>query len=239
MLHLFKNAVKHFGLPSRVRCDKGRENVDVAMYMLEHPLRGPGRGSVIVGRSVHNQRIERLWRDVFTGVIKFYKDLFLHLEDIGLFNCDDELAIYALHYVYLPRINRHLQEWQSSWIHHPLSSAHNCTPNQLWTSGLQQLSSSLSREFYNEVHCTCACIIIIILNSQGDLEEYGIDWEGPPLYDDSSEDSLIEIPSTDCPLSLDLYRVLSLEVNPLSESDCYGINLYVQVLQFLRAYSEV
>ena len=44
VLDLFKDAIHTYGLPSRVRCDKGCENVKVSMFLLTHPLRGIGRG---------------------------------------------------------------------------------------------------------------------------------------------------------------------------------------------------
>ena len=52
VLNLFNEAEATFGLPSRIRCDKGGENYDVGFYMLNHPQRGPGHGSIISGDDI-------------------------------------------------------------------------------------------------------------------------------------------------------------------------------------------
>ena len=144
-MELFQEAVDKYGLPSRVRSDKGGENVDVAMYMLSHPLRGPDRGSHIAGRSVHNQRIERLWRDLFAGCIYLFYNLFYSMEDDGLLDPSNELHIFALHYVFIPRINRNLDAFVAGHSRTPLRTEHGKTPLQLWVRGVL-LNPGLERE---------------------------------------------------------------------------------------------
>ena len=72
VLSVFTAAVDQFGLPSRIRIDRGGENVSVSEYMLDYPEHGPGRGRVIAGRRIHNQGIEILLRDLYAGCVCFF-----------------------------------------------------------------------------------------------------------------------------------------------------------------------
>jgi len=116
--NLFDIAILRCGCPSRVRTDKGGENTLVWERMLE--IRGSDRGSFIAGSSVHNQRIERLWRDVWTYVTSQFYYTFQAMETQGILNMDDPRHVFVLHFVFLPRINEVIEQFSKGWNRHPL-----------------------------------------------------------------------------------------------------------------------
>ena len=171
---LFKQATEQYGIPSRVRSDKGGENILVCQYMIT--VRGTDRGSHIAGSSVHNQRIEHLWRDVYRCVCSTYHELFYSMEANGFLDPVSELDLFVLHCVYLPRINKALTEFSRAWNLHPMQTARNWSPHQM-------MLNSMIREEH-------------ILDAVDD--DFGIDPDGPIAED---EIGTVIIPETVAPIS--------------------------------------
>ena len=60
---------------------------------------------------------------------------FTIMEEINILDINTDVHIFALQYVYLPRINSSLSQFQEAWNSHPLSSASTLSPHQLWIAG--------------------------------------------------------------------------------------------------------
>jgi hypothetical protein len=71
---MFLDAIEEFGIPSRVRGDRGAENKDVSVLMIL--LRGPNRASFMWGSSTFNTRIERLWVEVGSQFARRWRAFF-------------------------------------------------------------------------------------------------------------------------------------------------------------------
>ena len=217
VLELFENAVRSFGLPSRVRCDKGVENFHMCEYMIRN--RGTGRHSVIAGASTHNQRIERLWRDVYRCVASTFHSLFYHLEEFCNLDPLSETDLFVLHYVFLPRINQCLDEFLESWNRHPLRTERSWPPRKIWLNGIMH-------------PCNSTQVGIQSVTDSIDPDEYGVDEEGPlPLEMDCDDD--VVVPETIVPLVGRQLNAFQQAVDPLEQCDDLGISMFVRAKQLL------
>ena len=131
-LHNFFDSVVEYAVPGKVRVDGGSEFNHVERFMNE--LDGSKR--CIRGKSVHNQRIERLWRDVYNKVIVIYQGLFNHMENRHILSIENDIQMFALHTVFVPRLRADLNVWKNSWNTHPLRTQSNMTPMQIWNSDI-------------------------------------------------------------------------------------------------------
>jgi len=62
-------------------------------------------------------------------------------------------------------------------------------------------------------------------------EEYGIDDDGPVPLEDSDEP--VEVPPTGITLTQNFQQQLQVTIDPLRDSDCHGVDIYLAVVDFI------
>ena len=128
VLQLFHDAITIHGF-SQIHLELEEDN----------PERCINRGNFITRISGHNQHIERLWGEVIRCVVQHFRNIFLSLENEGVLDPANEVHKCALHYVYMPRINKTLDKFSNNWKYHLLSSAGNRSPYLVWHCGMVRL----------------------------------------------------------------------------------------------------
>ena len=84
---------------------------------------------------MHNVRVGRLHRDVYEGVLSHYVKLFTDMENEELLDPMDEEHLFCLHLVYIPQLQKALDELVFQWNSPPVSTEGNLSPEQLFITG--------------------------------------------------------------------------------------------------------
>lgn len=79
-------------------------------------------------RSLHNIRIERLWRDVRKDCLEVFRRTFFYLEELFLLNMNIRIHRIALFLVFQPRIQCSLDKMMAGWNNHRLRGEGNRSP---------------------------------------------------------------------------------------------------------------
>lgn len=175
--------------------------------------RGEGRGSIITGSSVHNSRVERAHRDIYSGVLAFYARIFEAMEDEDILDILDDVHLYSLHYVFIPRINRSLDEFIQQMNNHPVSSENNLSPLQMWEKGM-----------LDNMHSGHTAL------SPAEIDEFGVDPEGLVSVED--EDYQVNV----SPLSVEVSNEhLTQMPDPIQNDDNSGITIFKQCVELLNS----
>ena len=143
-------------------------------------------------------------------MLVFYVRLFEDMETQGILDPLDDTNMYRLHHVFLPRINRSLQEFVTQMNNHPVSTERNLSPLQLWEQGML--------ENINSAH-----------SAVEDPDSFGIDPDIVSCIDDDDYQVYVESPSS----QISDEQIVMLP-DPLQIDNNQGINTYLQCLNLIH-----
>ncbi|KAJ8050022.1 hypothetical protein HOLleu_03041 [Holothuria leucospilota] len=130
----------------------------------------------------------------------------------------NEDHLFALHYIFLPRIQRNFTTFAFSWNNHSIRTENHRTPMQLWIQGsVENINNNLT-----------AMHSILRSNAHNEAANFNENnaANAPP-------DNPIIIPGIVTPHSDQLIEDLRQNIDPLAPSAQHAVDLYGQTLQRL------
>ena len=134
--------------------------------------------------------------------------MFYEMEDLGLLDPLNDVDLFCIHFVYLPRVNLQLNHFMKSWNNHSLRTAGGFTPIQLWTRGIMYADSSVLEDVSSGLSIP---------------SDYGVEDTGHINAFDSGS---IIVPEVVADLDDDQMELLRTQFNPLTHSDYNGVDIY-------------
>jgi hypothetical protein len=58
------------------------------------------------------------------------------MESTGILDTNNPVHLFTLHLIFIPRINKALDEFREAFNHHKVRTERNCSPNQMWINGM-------------------------------------------------------------------------------------------------------
>ncbi len=113
-----------------------------------------------------------------------------------------------------------LTQFEESWNNHSLRTEHGHSPHQMFVAGslLLQRSGSVALDFFDDIS----------------EDEYGLDEEGLGGGSELEVSGEVEVSESTLQLTPEHMVQLQQAVNPLAESENYGIELYENTVHFIR-----
>ena len=136
------------------------------------------------------------------------------MEEAGILSRVNDIHLFVLHFVFLPRINRGLGRLTSAWNNHPIRTERNWSPLQIWTIGMVDIWNNRITGILDVTHGTAI----------DDLEWFGYDPDAPAPSEDGL--SVVQVEDVNVDLTDPAPQELFHEVDPLQYSDSFAINVY-------------